>query len=161
MFTFFAFQILFIGPVIAESVYGLGSEEISLEQNALVIDSLHTHEPPGFEPEVMVATYYGGRFHGRRTASGEIYNQHALTCAHRSLPFDTQLVVTNPDNGKSVEVRVNDRGPFVRGRDIDLSYAAAKEIGIILQGVAPVEVMVIHPENISANSSTKENYLEI
>ena len=109
----------------------------------------------------MVATYYGGRFHGRRTASGEIYNQHALTCAHRSLPFDTQLVVTNPDNGKSVEVRVNDRGPFVQGRDIDLSYAAAKEIGIILQGVAPVEVMVIHPENISANSNTKENYLEI
>lgn len=160
MFTIFAIQILFVVPVIAESVYGLGSEEISLEQNALVIDSLHTQEPPGLEPEVMVATYYGNKFHGRRTASGEIYNQYHLTCAHKSLPFDTQLIVTNPNNGKTVEVRVNDRGPFTRGRDIDLSYAAAKEIGIILQGVAPVEVIVIHPEN-NKNDNSEDSFLEI
>lgn len=149
--TVLALQVLVIGPVIAESVTGMGSEEISLEQNALVLDSLHTQEPPGaqdtLQSEIMVATYYGKKFHGRRTASGEVYDQFALTCAHKTLPFETKLIVTNPQNGKSVVVRVNDRGPFPRGRDIDLSYNAAKEIGILRRGVAPVEVVVIHPEN--------------
>ena len=148
--TVVAMHILVLGPVIAESVTGMGSEEISLEQNALVLDSLHTQEPPGspeaLDAEIMVATYYGKKFHGRRTASGEIFDQHAMTCAHKSLPFDTKLIVTNPQNGKSVEVRVNDRGPFPPGRDIDLSYAAAKEIGIIRRGVAPVEVGILRPE---------------
>lgn len=151
--TVLALQVLLIAPVIAESVTGIGSEEISLEQNALVLDSLHTQEPPGIQDtipaEIMVATYYGGRFHGRKTASGEVFDKNALTCAHKTLPFDTKLIVTNPQNGKSVEVRVNDRGPFKRGRDLDLSFAAAKEIEILLQGVAPVEVVVVHPENDS------------
>lgn len=151
--TVLALQVLVIGPVIAESVSGLGSEEIGLQQDALVIDSLHTQEPPRsiemLEPEIMVATYYGNKFHGRKTASGEVYNQYALTCAHKSLPFDTKLIVTNPTNGKTVEVRVNDRGPFTRGRDLDLSYQAAKEIELILPGVAPVEVVIVHPENDS------------
>ncbi|MBW6514399.1 MAG: septal ring lytic transglycosylase RlpA family protein [Candidatus Syntrophosphaera sp.] len=104
---------------------------------AEVIDSLHTQEPPG---EKWVASYYGGIFHGRRTASGEIYDKLALTCAHRTLPFDTLLKITNPQTGKNVVVRVNDRGPFRRGRDIDLSYGAAKEIGMIKAGVMQVVV---------------------
>jgi rare lipoprotein A len=133
--------------VIAESVAGIGSEEISQDQAALVLDSLHVQEPPGSVPQAMVASYYAGYFHGRKTASGEIFDQYAMTCAHKSLPFDTRLIINNPKNGKSIQVRVNDRGPFKHGRDLDLSYAAAKEIGLILPGVAKFEVYVLHPEN--------------
>jgi len=157
--TVLALQVLMIGPIIAESVSGIGSEEISLEQSALVLDSLHTQEPPGemTPPDTIVATYYANYFHGRRTSSGEIYDQYAYTCAHKTLPFDTKLIVTNPQNGKSVEVRVNDRGPFPPGRDIDLSYAAAKEIDILLRGVAKVEVVIIHPENNETDIPAQES----
>jgi rare lipoprotein A (peptidoglycan hydrolase) len=145
--TFLGLQILLIGPVIGESVTGIGSEEISQDQTALVIDSMHTQEPPGTLPESMVASYYADYFHGRTTANGEVFDQYAMTCAHKTLPFNTILIVSNPENGKSVEVRVNDRGPYPPGRDVDLSYAAAKKIGLIRPGVAPVEVFIIHPEN--------------
>jgi len=91
----------------------------------------------------MVATYYSKRFQGRKTASGERYNRDAFTCAHKTLPFQTLLKITNPQNSKSVIVRVNDRGPFNRGRDIDLSYAAAKEIGMLSAGVIPVQVEIL------------------
>jgi hypothetical protein len=139
--TILGIHVLFVAPVIAESVVGLGSDEISQQNSALLMDSQHNSEPP----ERMVASYYGGRFHGRKTASGERFDKNALTCAHRSLPFDTILIVTNPKNGKSVTVRVNDRGPFTRGRDVDLSYAAAKEIDMLRAGVIPVDVVVVEP----------------
>lgn len=90
-----------------------------------------------------VASWYGGKFHGRRTASGETYNQHALTAAHRTLPFGTEVVVTNQNNGKSVVVRINDRGPFSGGRIIDLSHKAASQIGMINSGTARVRLEVI------------------
>jgi len=141
--TILGLQMLFIVPVIAESVSGLGSNEIIQENTSLVIDSLHTQEPPG---ERMVASYYAGKFHGRKTASGERFDMNAFTCAHKSLPFQTILKVTNPRNSKTVTVRVNDRGPFSRGRDVDLSYAAAKEIGMIQAGVIPVEVVILPPD---------------
>ena len=86
------------------------------------------------------ASYYAKYFHGRKTASGERLHPDSLTCAHRSYPFGTKLNVFNPANGKSVIVKVTDRGPFVRGRIIDLSWRAAKELGIIAQGVAMVVV---------------------
>lgn len=86
------------------------------------------------------ASFYAKSFTGRRTASGERLHQDSLTCAHRSYPFGTKLKVSNPANGRSVIVRVTDRGPFVRGRIIDLSWRAAKELGIISQGVAVVTV---------------------
>lgn len=86
----------------------------------------------------MVASWYGGEFHGRPTASGEVYDMHGYTAAHKTLPFGTRLKITNPENGRSVEVKINDRGPFVEGRDIDLSYAAAREIGMIRRGTAEV-----------------------
>ena len=89
------------------------------------------------------ASWYGHPYHGRRTASGERYDMHQLTAAHRTLPFDTWVVVTRRDNGRSVEVRINDRGPFVRGRVIDLSFAAARRIGLDVDGVAPVSVEVV------------------
>ena len=94
------------------------------------------------------ASWYGHPYHGRRTASGERYDMHQLTAAHRTLPFDTWVLVTRRDDGRSVEVRINDRGPFIRGRVIDLSFAAARRIGLDLDGVAPVSVEVVgrgHP----------------
>ncbi|MDD4309916.1 MAG: septal ring lytic transglycosylase RlpA family protein [Candidatus Cloacimonetes bacterium] len=146
--TFLGFQLLFVAPIIAESVAGQNSDFIPTSQSELVIDSLHTQEPPGAPPgETMVATYYSKRFHGNKTASGERYNQNDLTCAHRNLPFQTLLLVTNPKTGQSVTVRVNDRGPFTRGRDLDLSYAAAKELGMLAAGVIPVEVTILNEEN--------------
>ncbi|WP_202803741.1 septal ring lytic transglycosylase RlpA family protein [Spirulina subsalsa] len=90
-----------------------------------------------------VASWYGPNFHGRRSASGEIYNQNAMTAAHRTLPFGTRVRVTNLNNGRSVVVRINDRGPFIAGRIIDLSRGAAQEIGLIRSGVAPVSVEVL------------------
>lgn len=86
------------------------------------------------------ASYYAKSLTGRRTASGERLHPDSLTCAHRSYPFGTKLKVYNPANGRSVIVRVTDRGPFVRSRIVDLSWRAAKELGIISQGVAMVTV---------------------
>ncbi len=91
----------------------------------------------------FVCSFYGKKFHGKQTANGEIFDMNKLTCAHKSLPFGTLLKVTNEDNGNSVVVRVNDRGPFVQGRDLDLSYAAAKKIGLIGAGVKKLKVEVL------------------
>ncbi|MBD2461490.1 septal ring lytic transglycosylase RlpA family protein [Oscillatoria sp. FACHB-1407] len=90
-----------------------------------------------------VASWYGPGFHGNRSASGEVFNQNALTAAHRSLPFGTQVRVTNLHTGQSVIVRITDRGPFSRGRIIDLSAGAARVIGLIRSGVAPVRLDVL------------------
>ena len=89
------------------------------------------------------ASFYAKSFSGRKTASGERLHPDSLTCAHRSYPFGTKLKVYNPANGRSVIVRVTDRGPFVRGRIVDLSWRAAKELGIIAQGVAVVTVQKV------------------
>lgn len=91
-----------------------------------------------------VASYYGKRFHGRRTANGERFDMHAMTAAHKTLPFGSRVVVTNPSTGKSVTVRINDRGPFTRGRTIDLSRAAAEEIGIVRRGHGSVELALLN-----------------
>lgn len=89
------------------------------------------------------ASWYGKKFHGRTTASGEIYNMYKLTAAHRTLPFGTLVEVTHFENGKKVVVRINDRGPSIRRRIIDLSYAAAEQIDMIAQGIARVRIEVI------------------
>jgi rare lipoprotein A len=88
----------------------------------------------------VVASWYGKKFNGKLTASGKRFDMYAMTCAHKTLKFGTKLRVTNPDTNKSVIVIVNDRGPFIRGRDLDLSYAAAKKIGIVKKGVGRVKV---------------------
>ncbi|MBN1433385.1 septal ring lytic transglycosylase RlpA family protein [Candidatus Fermentibacterales bacterium] len=95
----------------------------------------------GFEQR-GVASYYGPGFHGRLTASGEMFDMHDMTCAHRSLPFGTLLLVRNLDNGLEATVRVNDRGPFVAGRIIDLSVEAAERLGMIESGTARVLIRV-------------------
>ncbi|UVE18543.1 septal ring lytic transglycosylase RlpA family protein [Pseudomonas sp. LS44] len=86
------------------------------------------------------ASYYGKRHHGKKTASGERFNQNALTAAHRSLPFGTRVQVTNLNNDKTVVVRINDRGPYARGRIIDVSRQAAEQLGMLRAGVVPVRV---------------------
>ena len=89
------------------------------------------------------ASWYGPGFHGRLTANGERYNQYAMTAAHRNLRFGTRVKVTNLNNGRSVVVRINDRGPFAKGRVIDLSAAAAQSLNMIHSGIAPVQVTVL------------------
>lgn len=89
------------------------------------------------------ASWYGAPFHGRQASNGEIYDMNKMTAAHRTLPFETMVRVTNDRNGKSIVVRITDRGPFVNNRIIDLSYAAAKEIGSIVPGVVPVHLEVL------------------
>lgn len=91
---------------------------------------------------IGIASYYAKKFHGRRTASGEIFDMYKLTAAHRTLPFGTRVLVTNLTNGKSVVVKINDRGPFIKGRIIDLSYEAARRIGIT--GIAKVKLVIIN-----------------
>ncbi|HEX2227518.1 MAG TPA: septal ring lytic transglycosylase RlpA family protein [Candidatus Binatia bacterium] len=93
--------------------------------------------------EVGHASWYGPKFHGKKTASGVIFDQQEFTAAHRNLPLGSRVRVTNLENAKFVEVEINDRGPFVPGRIIDLSRAAAKELGMLEDGVTPVRVEVL------------------
>lgn len=93
--------------------------------------------------ESGIASWYGHPYHGRRAANGEVYDMDAMTAAHRTLPFGTRVMVENQTNGKSIEVRITDRGPFIDGRIIDLSRAAAKQIEMIGPGTAKVRVTVL------------------
>lgn len=99
----------------------------------------HSIDPRGYD-ETGTASFYGSRHHGKRTASGEPFNQHGLTAAHRTLPFGTRVKVTNLKNERSVVVRINDRGPHTRGRLIDISKAAAQQLDMIRSGTARVRV---------------------
>jgi rare lipoprotein A len=95
------------------------------------------------EMETGIASWYGVPYHGRRSANGEIYDMEKLTAAHRTLPFDTWVEVTNLVNKKHIDVRITDRGPFVSGRIIDLSLAAARELDMVASGVVKVQIKVI------------------
>lgn len=101
-----------------------------------------------------VASYYADKFHGRKTANGEIFDMYALTAAHKSLPFNTMVKVTNLDNGKSVVVRINDRGPFVAGREIDVSKAAASKLGMLSEGVARVSLQILGEKENHVSTTT-------
>lgn len=104
--------------------------------------SSHIIDPRGYD-QTRTASYYGARHHGKRTASGEPFDQNGLTAAHRELPFGTRVQVTNQGNGKSVVVRINDRGPHTRGRLIDLSRAAAQQLGMLRSGTAKVRIQAL------------------
>lgn len=108
------------------------------------------------EVERGLATYYSPRLEGRRTSSGERLHKDSMTCAHRTHAFGTLLLVTNLKNGRQVVVRVNDRGPYARGRIIDLSYGAAKKLDVVNHGVARVEIEVVTPEDIPFKPKDKE-----
>ena len=105
--------------------------------------------------QVGTASWYGPGFHGRKTASGETFNQHAFTAAHRSLPLGTTAIVTNLETGKSVRVKINDRGPYVRGRKIDLSHAAAQRLGMKKMGVTKVKIIAILPRMVAKKSARR------
>ena len=100
------------------------------------------------------ASYYAEKYHGRKTANGETFNMYAMTCAHKTLPFGTILRVTNLKNNKTVDVRVNDRGPFVKGREIDVSKAAAQKLGMIKTGTASVRIEIVD-KNASVSQVSK------
>src|SRR5712691_1897404 len=107
------------------------------------LSQVHKRTAPAGPPTIIqigTASWYGPGFHGHGTASGETFNQHALTAAHRTLPLGTEATVTNLATGQSVMVKINDRGPYVKGRHLDLSRAAAKQIGLTKQGVAKVKI---------------------
>jgi rare lipoprotein A len=134
-----------IGPILATAWIVLAASSCSLAPNRTKTPSGPAAD--GRPTQTGIASWYGPGFHGRLTASGIVYDQNDLTAAHQTLPLGTQVMVTNLDNGKAVEVMINDRGPFVKGRIIDLSYAAARSIGMIGPGTIPVRVEVIGDGN--------------
>ena len=108
-----------------------------------------------------VASWYGKKFHGHLTSNGETYDMYAMTAAHKTLPLGVEVRVVNQGNGKSIIVRINDRGPFVSGRIIDLSYSAAKKLDIVEQGTAPVEIVALgypHREGSKTTYSAPLDY---
>jgi rare lipoprotein A len=114
---------------------------------AVLLAGCGTKRPPpvSIEPRIQegVASYIGHRYHGRRTASGEIYDENELSAAHPFYPFGTRVRVVNLENGQTVVLEVNDRGPFVDGRIIDVSYIAARKLGFVRKGLAEVRVEVV------------------
>ena len=112
--------------------------------SVLVLSSCASAPRPDYMPKTggdyVTASWYGPKFNGRPTSSGERFDMYAMTAAHKKLKFGTKLRVTNPENNKSVIVTVTDRGPFIRGRDLDLSYGAAKKIGLVEKGVGRVKI---------------------
>ena len=92
---------------------------------------------------ILTASYYGEDFHGKLTANGETFDMFGISAAHKTLPFGTVLKISYPPTGRSIDVRVNDRGPFIGGRDIDLSYGAALKLGLVKDGVGKVKVTII------------------
>ena len=119
-------------------------------------EPLRTHE--GFT-QTGVASWYGKDFHGKKTSNGEVYDMHAMTAAHKTLPLGVYVKVHNKDNGRDTIVRVNDRGPFVKNRIIDLSYAAAKKLGVDIAGTAPVRIEALGYRGSNADTyKAPENY---
>lgn len=129
---------------------------------ALLAKETRQHHANANKSNIGMASFYAAKFNGRRTASGEIFNNSAMTAAHRSLPFGTQVKVTNVRNGRSVVVRINDRGPYAKGRVIDLTKAAAKKIGLSRSGVARVKLEVLSKvkQNGSFNQVNMNGFLD-
>lgn len=117
-------------PVVTEDVVSVEEESITADRSLVEF----------VDKGSMKASWYGPGFHGQKTANGEVYDQNSFTAAHKSLKFGTLLKITNLKNSKSVVVRINDRGPYIHGRDLDLSKAAALELGMVRKGVAKIKV---------------------
>lgn len=130
-----------------KSRYGNPPTYTVLGRSYRVLDSAE-----GFS-ERGIASWYGNKFHGKRTSSGEPYDMYQMTAAHKTLPIPVHVRVTNLDNGKSIIVRVNDRGPFVDGRIIDLSYAAAHKLGMANIGTARVEITALNGHSVAGTSA--------
>lgn len=141
-------QVLISFPILA---MGIPANSATIERELPVVPYQGEMDPRFFPRETTLgiklassASWYGPGFYGRRTANGEVFTGNDMTAAHRSLPFGTRVRVTNQSTGRAVVVRINDRGPFVGGRSIDLSRAAAERLGIIHSGTAPVSLTVLN-----------------
>ena len=157
----FLFIALFCAPISAQTQVG----ESPLHENNQVSPAPKQKDVPSAseQSEILIkgnASYYADKFHGRRTASGEIYNKDSMTCAHLKFPFGTMLKVRNPLNDRTVIVRVTDRGPYSKRFVLDLSRAAARELDIIRAGFTMVEITPIHPYNIPYRAE-EDSLLEI
>jgi len=131
------------------SITSISAQQTDLQKDSIQTDSKLTEifQNDSLHTVRGKATYYASKFHGRRTANGEIYSNKKMTAAHLELPFGTFVTVTNLDNGRSVEVRVNDRGPHTKAFIIDVSQAAARELGFYGKGVAKVEISYQFPKD--------------
>lgn len=137
------------GPSTAEKSASASVQASPVQTASLNLKAILKHRKPY---EVGPASWYGKFFHGKQTASGETYNMYEMTAAHPDLPLGTRVLVTDLHNGKSVVVRVNDRGPLVPGRIIDLSYGAAQELGFTRKGVQRVRLDVLPPETATESA---------
>lgn len=133
-----------VPQVVARSRYGNPPQYEVFGKVYRVMDSADGYQERG------IASWYGKNFHGRRTSSGETYDMYAMTAAHKNLPLPTWVEVTHQETGKRIVVKVNDRGPFVNNRVIDLSYAAAAKLGMLGSGTAPVEVRALSVDTAAA-----------
>jgi len=135
-----------VGFTVLKGEKNVENERILIEEFVPVTvkeNTVNTSAVKLIDRGTLKASWYGPKFHGKFTANGEVYDQMALTAAHKSLSFGTLLKITNPKNGKSVIVRINDRGPYIEGRELDLSKGAAIELGILEKGVARVKVQEV------------------
>jgi rare lipoprotein A len=135
------------------------SHRVPRTQESYVINHKRYYPIPSAEGynEVGIASWYGGKFHGRLTSNGEIYNMYSMTAAHKTLPMNTMLLIKNLDNGKQTVVRINDRGPFVQGRIVDLSLKAAEAIGIDNKGIARVQAIALGEEGTNTATNTQSD----
>ena len=142
-----------------KSKYGNPSSYVVFGRRYFVLPSARGYVEQG------IASWYGTKFHGRRTSSGETYDMYAMTAAHKTLPLPTYARVTNKRNGRSIIVRINDRGPFHKNRIIDLSYAAATKLGIVTRGTGLVEVRAIDPSaykaGVKAGAKSKGKIVDV
>ena len=135
-----------VGFTVLKGEKNVENEQILIEEFVPVSvkeNTVNTSAVKLIDRGTFKASWYGPKFHGKFTANGEVYDQMALTAAHKYLSFGTLLKITNPKNGKSVIVRINDRGPYIEGRELDLSKGAAIELGILAKGVARVKIQEI------------------
>ena len=149
------FFIIVIGGLVGFTVINNekkgNSESILIEESVpetIKESTVNTSSVEYINLGTMKASWYGPRFHGKLTANGEIYDQMALTAAHKTLKFGTLLKVTNPKNGKSVIIRINDRGPYIGDRELDLSKGSAIKLGLIEKGVSRVKIQEVTPSEI-------------
>lgn len=141
-----------LGFTVIESEKSANTEQILTEEfvpETILESTVNTSSVEYINRGTMKASWYGPKFHGKLTANGEIYDQMALTAAHKSLKFGTLLKVTNPKNGNSVIVRINDRGPYIGDRELDLSKGAATKLGLLEKGVARVKIEQVTLSEIS------------
>jgi rare lipoprotein A len=129
---------LVLAPLVLASCAQVSPRQESTKETLLSCPQARRYQ------EVGTASWYGREHHGRRTASGQAFNMYGLTAAHRTLPFGSRIRVTNVGNGRSVVVTVNDRGPFIKGRFLDVSYRAARDLDFVRAGITRVKVQSVH-----------------